>query len=238
MTPALPSAARYIALIPAAGVGARMAAACPKQYLDIAGQSMLQHTVNAFLASPEISHTYVVVSPGDAYVDTQLAPAEHLTLLRCGGATRRDTVSNGLAAIQAAAADWILVHDAARPGVHRGLLKKLIDAVGNHAVGGLLALPVVDTVKRVRDGRVETIARDGLWLAQTPQMFRCALLQQALAQVEQVTDEASALEAAGYTPLLIAGHACNLKVTVPSDLLLATEYLKLHRENEGMFDEK
>ncbi|MBR7792055.1 2-C-methyl-D-erythritol 4-phosphate cytidylyltransferase [Undibacterium sp. FT147W] len=222
---------RYVALIPAAGVGARMGANSPKQYLTIAGKSILQHTVNAFLNFPGISHTYVVVSEDDAVADTSLLAAERMTILRCGGATRRDSVRNGLAylADKLDANDWVLVHDAARPGLTSALLQKLIDQVGSDAVGGLLALPVVDTVKRIQDGKVETVSREGLWLAQTPQMFRYALLCKALDQAEQVTDESSALELMGYSPVLVEGHACNLKVTLPADLMMAAQYLQRNK---------
>lgn len=219
--------ARYFALIPAAGVGARMGGSIPKQYLRIADQPILRYTVQAFLADPEITHTYVVVSPDDAYVDEALNGLQGVTILRCGGATRRESVSNGLKAISASvgAQDWVLVHDAARPGLTTQLLAKLIRQVGDHAVGGLLALPVVDTVKRVNHGRVETVPRTGLWLAQTPQMFRHAVLAKALLAAVEVTDESSAIELSGRIPLLIEGHACNLKVTLPSDLALAELYL-------------
>ncbi|MES2933961.1 MAG: 2-C-methyl-D-erythritol 4-phosphate cytidylyltransferase [Pseudomonadota bacterium] len=218
------SHSRYFALIPAAGVGARMGAYCPKQYLHIAGKAILRYAVDAFLANAAINHTYVVVSADDAFID-EVVPAglARVTVLRCGGATRKDSVMNGLDAIQATLADddWVLVHDAARPGLTPMLIHKLIDAIGEHAVGGLLALPVVDTVKRQDASRVQTIAREGLWLAQTPQMFRYPLLRRALQEVEHVTDEASAIEALGLTPSLVEGHLCNLKVTLPSDLEIA-----------------
>ena len=219
--------ARYIALIPAAGVGARMGGQIPKQYLTIAGQPILRYTAQAFLAAPEIAHTYVVVSLDDAYVDEALAGLQDVSILRCGGATRRESVSNGLKALASScdAQDWILVHDAARPGLTTHLLTKLIQEVGDHAVGGLLALPVVDTVKRVNQGKVDTISRDGLWLAQTPQMFRHGVLSKALLAAEEVTDESSAIELSGRIPLLVEGHACNLKVTLPSDLALVELYL-------------
>ena len=220
---------RYVALIPAAGVGARMGGAIPKQYLTIANQSLLRYTVKAFLAAAELSHTYVVVSSDDAYVDEALDGLQGLSILRCGGATRKESVLNGLQAIAPLvnADDWVLVHDAARPGVTPQLLTKLIQQIGNHAVGGLLALPVVDTVKRVVQDKVETINREGLWLAQTPQMFRHGSLTQALlaAAEAEVTDEASAIELSGQIPVLIEGHACNLKVTLPSDLALVELYL-------------
>lgn len=219
--------ARYVALIPAAGVGARMGGAVPKQYLTIAGKTILQHTLEVFLAAPQIAHVYVVVSADDAYVADILPGSDRLSILRCGGASRRDSVSNGLAAItDLRPDDWVLVHDAARPGLTVALIDKLIAEVASHAVGGLLALPVVDTVKRLQDGKLETVARAGLWLAQTPQMFRYQLMRDALAGATEVTDEASAIEAAGYSPLLVEGHARNMKLTMPDDIAL----MRLHLE--------
>lgn len=205
-----------------------MGGTLPKQYLSLGNRSVLQHTVQAFLDCPAIAHTYVVVSSEDAYADSLLQKTERLSVLRCGGATRRDTVRNGLLALanQLHADDWVLVHDAARPGLNQRLLQKLIAEVAEHEVGGLLALPVVDTVKRVSNGKVATIAREGLWLAQTPQMFRYQLLCDALDAADDVTDESSAVEAYGYTPLLVEGHQCNLKVTLPADLELALSYLE------------
>ena len=225
--------ARYFALIPAAGVGSRMGAATPKQYLPISGIPILQHAVAAFLGAPQVVHTAVVVSAQDGYADGALHPANNLSVLRCGGETRKESVRNGLDALRSlpglelpiADDDWVLVHDAARPGLTPALIARLIEQVADHAVGGLLALPVVDTVKRADRGTVTTIPREGLWLAQTPQMFRYKLLCEALDAASEVTDEASAIEAAGYTPLLVEGHACNLKVTLPSDLALAQLYL-------------
>lgn len=220
---------RYVALIPAAGVGARMGGNIPKQYLLIAGQPILRHTVQAFLSTPEVAHTYVVVSTDDAYVDEALAGLTGVSILRCGGDTRRASVSNGLKVLHTVvdARDWVLVHDAARPGLTPDLIRKLMSHVGTHAVGGLLALPVVDTVKRLHDGRVETISRDGLWLAQTPQMFRHGALSSALIAASDVTDESSAIELTGERPLLVEGHVCNSKVTLPADLELIQHYLTI-----------
>jgi 2-C-methyl-D-erythritol 4-phosphate cytidylyltransferase len=223
--------ARYFALIPAAGVGARMAADGPKQYLPIGGKPMLRHTLDAFLASDRIAHTYVVVSPADGQIDALLPPAG-VTVLRCGGATRMDSVLNALGALQGQVGegDWMLVHDAARPGLTPELIAALIDGVGDHPAGGLLALPVVDTVKRAApDGGMATVPRDGLWLAQTPQMFRYRLLRDALSAAakapDAVTDDASAVEALGLSPRLIEGHPRNLKVTRPLDIGIAEMYL-------------
>lgn len=222
-------APRYFALIPAAGVGARMAASSPKQYLPIGGKPMLRHTIDAFLSSRLISHTYVVVSADDGHIDA-VAPGGPVTVLRCGGATRMESIRNGLQALAGAIAsdDWVLVHDAARPGLDAALIEKLITTVGSDPVGGLLALPVVDTVKRSGAGEVQTVARDGLWLAQTPQMFRYKLLGEALAAATDpnlVTDDASAIEAMGLSPRLVEGHPRNLKVTLPADIRIAEMYL-------------
>jgi 2-C-methyl-D-erythritol 4-phosphate cytidylyltransferase len=222
-------APRYFALIPAAGVGARMAADGPKQYLPLGGKPMLRHALDAFLSSEMISHTFVVVSAADGQIDA-VAPAHGVTVLRCGGATRMESIRNGLQAMAASVreGDWVLVHDAARPGLDRALIEKLIAEVGVHPVGGLLALPVVDTVKRAAAGAVTTISRDGLWLAQTPQMFRYRLLRDALAAATDaaaITDDASAVEAMGYAPMLVEGHPRNLKVTLPLDIRIAEMYL-------------
>lgn len=221
---------RYIALIPAAGVGARMAADGPKQYLAIGAKPMLRHTVDAFRSSPLIAHVYVVVSAGDGYIDGVLPAAAGVTVLRCGGASRMESVQNALRQLGEVLTDrdWVLVHDAARPGLDAALIEKLITTVGDDPVGGLLALPVVDTVKRAAGSAVTTVARDGLWLAQTPQMFRYRLLCDALAAATDasvITDDASAVEAMGLSPRLVEGHPRNLKVTLPADIRTAEMYL-------------
>lgn len=220
---------RYIALIPAAGIGARMGAVSPKQYALLAGKPMLQHVMETFSAAALISHTFVVVSAEDGYV-AALPSVARTSVLTCGGSTRQASVTNGLMAISAEVQedDWILVHDAARPGLTVALIEKLIAFVKDDAVGGLLAVPVVDTIKRSDGhGRAEvTVPRDALWAAQTPQMFRYGQLLHALQQVGAATDEASAIEAMGYKPKLIEGSARNFKVTLPQDLLMAELYLK------------
>ena len=220
---------KYVALIPAAGVGARMAAGSPKQYLPINGKPMLRHTLEAFLSSPLIAHTYVVVSADDAYIDAIL-PEQGVTVLRCGGATRMESIRNGLHQLSTTITehDWVLVHDAARPGLNAELIARLIQETGEHPVGGLLALPVVDTVKRSVADEVSTVPRDSLWLAQTPQMFRHRLLLRALEAATDpnaITDDASAVEALGLAPKLVEGHPCNLKVTLPADIRIAEMYL-------------
>ena len=233
-TAVTPHGARYVALIPAAGVGARMAAGSPKQYLAIGAKPMLRHTVDAFLSSPLIAHTYVVVSAGDPYIDDVLPDAQQdgsrVTVLRCGGATRMASIRNGLQTMRDSSADTdhVLVHDAARPGLDAALIERLIVETGDHAAGGLLALPVVDTVKRAGEGGIATVPRDGLWLAQTPQMFTYALLCRALDAAPDpaaITDDASAVEALGLAPRLVEGHPRNLKVTLPSDIRIAEMYL-------------
>ncbi|QBE65218.1 2-C-methyl-D-erythritol 4-phosphate cytidylyltransferase [Pseudoduganella lutea] len=224
---------KYFALIPAAGVGARMAVGYPKQYLPLLGRPMLRHTVEAFLRSPLIEHTYVVVSAGDAYVaDVLPDDLEGVTVLRCGGATRMESIRNGLRLLAEAigAQDRVLVHDAARPGLTPAMIGKLVAEAGAEAAGGLLALPVVDTVKSTRGGSVATTPRDGLWLAQTPQMFPCALLRRALEEApdpDAITDDASAVELLGYSPRLVEGHPRNLKVTLPADVRIAEMYLSM-----------
>ncbi|AWL06777.1 2-C-methyl-D-erythritol 4-phosphate cytidylyltransferase [Massilia oculi] len=227
---------QHVALIPAAGVGARMAAGSPKQYLAIGAKPMLRHTVDAFLSSPLIAHTYVVVSADDPLIDGVLPDAQEqgsrVTVLRCGGATRMESIRNGLHALAdvLSAQDRVLVHDAARPGLNAALIERLIVETGDHAAGGLLALPVVDTVKRSAADAVATVPRDGLWLAQTPQMFSYALLCRALDAATDpaaITDDASAVEALGLAPRLVEGHPRNLKVTLPSDIRIAEMYLAL-----------
>ncbi len=228
--PSASSARRVFAVLPAGGVGTRLGAALPKQYLALAGRMMLDWTLLPFLAADWITATLVVVAAGDPHVDEALArhaPARRegrLIVVPAGGATRRDSVHNGLAAMRARFApaddDWVLVHDAARPGLRPEVLRRLRDALADDPVGGLLALPVVDTVKRAdARGRVgQTVAREGLWLAQTPQMFRFGPLADALARFADVTDEAAAIEAAGLAPRLIEGSHDNFKVTAADDL--------------------
>lgn len=222
-------ASRYYALVPAAGVGSRMGAGSPKQYLALGGKPMLRHTLDAFVSSPLIAHTYVIVSVDDGYIE-EVVPPDGVTVLRCGGASRFESVRNGMRQLEnvLAATDWVLVHDAARPGLSPALIEKLITETGDHPVGGMLALPVVDTVKRMINDEVATVSRDALWLAQTPQMFRCRLLADALEAVTDpntITDEASAVEALGLSPRLVPGHPRNLKVTLPDDVRIAEMYL-------------
>lgn len=218
---------RHFALLPAAGVGARMGAAHPKQYLDIHGRPMIWHAIRAF-DHPAIAWVYVVISQEDDWWDRyDWSAFPRLTVLRRGGKTRAQSVLNGLQAMVeegVAADDWVLVHDAARPCLPRALLDKLLAEVDGDEVGGILAAPVADTLKREGEGgRIqETVSRDRLWGAQTPQMFPHGLLTRALLQAgNRVTDEASAVEAMGLVPRLVESDLINLKVTYPRDLEVA-----------------
>lgn len=218
---------RHFALLPAAGVGARMGAEHPKQYLDIHGEPMIWHAIRAFEQHAAISRIYVVISAQDGWWDGfDWSVFAKLVVLRCGGMTRAESVLNGLRACAAevAAEDWMLVHDAARPCLSQALLDKLLAQLDVDPVGGILAAPVADTLKRqTADGRIaETVPRAGLWGAQTPQLFRHAMLLQALEKVgSEVTDEASAIEALGLRPKLVESDLTNLKVTYPRDLDVA-----------------
>lgn len=226
---------RFWALVPCAGTGTRAvrvqpgaAAVLPKQYQVVAGHPMVLHTLAAFAGVARLAGTLVAVAPGDAFFDGHAHPA--FFAVPCGGATRADTVLGGIKALQARGAsddDWVLVHDAARPCLSMAQLDGLIDAVGDDEVGGILAVPVADTLKRATpDRRIEaTVPREHLWQAQTPQMFRYGLLREALMRSRVVTDEAGAIEALGQRPLLVAADAANLKVTYPADLALAERIL-------------
>ena len=224
--------ASFFGLVPAAGCGARMNAPCPKQYLDIAGHPMIYHAIRGLLASARVHSVFVVLAANDEWWDgfDWQDFADRLTVLRCGGATRADSVANGLAAMSVADDDWVLVHDAARPGLTGALVDTLIASVENDPVGGLLAIPVADTLKRAAGYRVaSTQSRDGLWQAQTPQMFRRGLLLHALdgRHHDVLTDEASAIEALGMSPLLVPSRSSNFKVTFAEDLALARAMLAL-----------
>jgi 2-C-methyl-D-erythritol 4-phosphate cytidylyltransferase len=226
---------KFVAIVPAAGSGARLGAPLPKQYVELARQPMIYHCLRAFAQVDRIDQTYVLLHPDDSIWETldRTCFAGRVTALRCGGETRADTVRGGLAMLgRSVDADhWVLVHDAARPLIAAAAINTLIDALARDAVGGLLALPVADTVKREQDGRVvQTVARDHLWLAQTPQMFHYGLLREALARAAEhsITDEAQAVEAMGLKPRLVHGDARNFKITYPQDLALAESLLGGH----------
>jgi len=226
---------RCFALIPAAGSGTRAGAPVAKQYVPLNGEPMLVHTVRAFLGAPGIAGVRVILAPDDAWPASPAArglmasAGERLRYEPIGGASRADSVRSGLRALrrEVAEGDWVLVHDAARPCIRADTIAAMIAELRADPVGGLLALPVADTVKRAGpDGRVAaTIPRDHLWLAQTPQMFRLGMLLDAYEKAGAVTDEAGAIEASGLRPRLVAGDVRNIKVTYPADFVLAERYL-------------
>ncbi|HWL29293.1 MAG TPA: 2-C-methyl-D-erythritol 4-phosphate cytidylyltransferase [Burkholderiaceae bacterium] len=234
---------KLIAIVPAGGIGTRAAgqtaagsaSALPKQYRLLKGEPMLRWAVKALLAEPRIGEVRVAVAPGDAWVAQALAGLPRTVWRPCGGATRADTVRNALEDAVLDADDWVLVHDAARPGLPADALARLVDTCLHRGAGGLLALPVADTVKRALAPGADvprvagSTSRDDLWLAQTPQMFRAGLLLAALrgACCDQaaLTDESSAMERAGHAPCLVTGSARNFKVTWPEDMELMEKWL-------------
>ena len=226
-------------LIPCAGNGSRAGTVQPKQYQWLAGQPMVMHTLQALAQVPGLASGWVIVSPGDDFAWPKAQWPDRFRLTDCGGASRAESVFNGLSAMLAAGVgpdDWVLVHDAARCLVQPAEVLALVLACSDDAVGGLLALPLPDTLKTQRPAsepaRVEsTVPRTGKWLAQTPQMFRLGALYAALAEVAStgfagITDEASAMERLGLSPLLVAGSAQNFKVTYPADFALAEAILR------------
>ncbi len=221
--------ARFHVVIPAAGIGNRMASVLPKQYMPILGKPMILHSVQTFFACSRIASIHLALNSGDEFWHSlKLAPNSRLYLHYTGGESRAQTVLNTLNAIVIAEDDWILVHDAARPGLDESLLNHLLDTLQEDAVGGLLALPLADTLKLSnQEGRSEkTIPREHLWQAQTPQMFRYATLKKALAEFNGTpTDEAEAIEALGLRPKLVTGKLRNLKVTYPQDLAVLSALL-------------
>jgi len=218
-----------IAIVPSGGSGSRFGAPLPKQYSVIAGRKVIDHTLAALLACPEIEHVVVNVQHDDAHIDDTATTFPSVTFLRNAGATRAETVQNALQAMgkRVKRDAWVLVHDAARPCVLASDVARLVARVGAHAVGGLLASPVTDTLKRAtRENEVaETVPRADMWRAQTPQMFRYETLVHALACSPDVTDEAQAIEALGMSPLIVEGSARNIKITQPEDAALAAFYL-------------
>ena len=231
---------RFFVLIPCAGSGSRAGTVNPKQYQLLGGKAMVWHTLQAFRQVAAVSGIWVVTTPGDddfaqACPDFS-QPADVQAAV--GGATRALSVRNGLQALLAQTAkpsDWVLVHDAARCLVTPEQINALIEACQSDAAGGLLALPLSDTLKSSAEGRaLTTIARADKWLAQTPQMFRIGALLAALdAAGDAVTDESSAMEAQGFKPLLVTGSAQNFKVTYPEDFALAEAILKSRVNDES-----
>jgi 2-C-methyl-D-erythritol 4-phosphate cytidylyltransferase len=212
----------------------------PKQYQTIGRHPMLRYSLAAFDACSEFSQTLVVLAPGDHHFDDRRFAGLRFAVQRCGGTTRQASVFNGLAALTGFGArddDWVLVHDAARPGLTPQMIRTLVGELKNDPVGGILALPVADTLKRIEaegvahdEGRIaRTESRNGLWQAQTPQMFRLGMLRDAITRAQQdghdLTDEASAIEWLGHAPRLIQGSLRNFKVTYPEDFALASAML-------------
>lgn len=215
-----------------------MRAEVPKQYAPLAGRPLLQHAVHVLCMHPRIEQVFIVLSPDDQRFNTLdwSACGNKLSALYCGGETRAASVFNGLLAANDAigGADWVLVHDAARPCLQAADIDRLIAEVGDSETGGLLAVPVADTLKRANAGGevLQTEAREHLWRAQTPQMFRYRVLIEALrrADIAAVTDESSAVEQTGAKPKLVTGSAGNFKVTYPEDLVRAELILKANRQ--------
>jgi len=230
-TPApAPARRRVFALVPCAGSGKRAGAPVAKQYVEVGGRPLVVHTLAALASVKRFSKILVVVAPEDQHYEQLVLPDDaRLALARCGGDTRAATVANGMAKLAgfgALANDWVLVHDAARCLVRAEWIDALIDACREDRIGGLLALPVGDTLKRAEAGRaVATLSREDVWQAQTPQMFRFGVLADALARMPQATDEASAIEAIGLRPLLVAGSSENIKVTHRDDFAIAEALL-------------
>lgn len=222
---------RCFALVPCAGFGQRAGTVVPKQYAPVAGQAVVAHTLDALARVPGVTKTLVVLSTDDNLFEAHV-PDFAGWVVRCGGATRAASVTAGLEALVALGADrwdWVLVHDAARCLLRAEWVNALIEACQSDDVGGVLALPLADTLKQSdKEGRVaHTIDRAGKWVAQTPQMFRIGSLQRALAQAgEAVTDEASAMECVGVSPRLVRGHMENFKLTWPEDFALAEQLMR------------
>ncbi len=231
---------RFWAVVPAAGIGTRMGGDTPKQYLPLLGRPIIVHTLARLCNHPRISGVVVALAADDRWwpkIRTQFARAP---LMAAGGDQRRDSVLSGLDTLSEHASneDWVLVHDAVRPCLRAEDIDRLIDELSADEVGGLLATPVKDTMKRVSgDNRVrETFSRESLWHAQTPQMFRLGALRDAIRltidEDRDVTDEAQAMELTGARPRLVRGHEDNIKITRPEDLKLAEMFLS-RREQES-----
>lgn len=232
---------KYWAVIPAAGVGSRMGADIPKQYLSLNGKKVIEHTLQTLLDHPRISGAVVALSKDDRWWDTVHVDTSKPIYTTNGGSERCLSVLNALELLSqyAGVHDWVLVHDAARPCVRREDIDRLMEELTDHPLGGLLAIPVRDTMKRADAQRNVEITEDrtGLWHALTPQMFHLKPLMDALQRTLEshtlVTDEAQAVEMTGARPLLVEGHADNIKITRPEDLQLAAFYLSQRESRES-----
>ena len=236
--------AKYFGLVPAGGVGRRFGGDTPKQYAALGGISVLQRSVAALLADSRVQQVFVVHAPDDQQAQALFADHPQVKCLPVAGKERANTVLNALNHLlenfMLNETDWVLVHDAARPGLSAQALKALIDQASEHVAGGLLALPVADTLKKTmvaEEGEViaqQTVPRAGLWAAQTPQMFRAQALGLAISEClykgVQLTDDASAIETMGIGPLIVPGHVENMKITLASDLNVVARLLGLNQE--------
>jgi 2-C-methyl-D-erythritol 4-phosphate cytidylyltransferase len=225
-------AARYFGLIPAAGKGSRFGGEMPKQYQALHGRAILAYAIDALASQTPLARVYVVHAEDDRRCAQVAGTGYRVATMPCGGATRAESVKNGLASLRGELKDddWVLVHDAVRPCLPRDALRRLLEEIGDDPVGGLLAIPVADTLKREdANGRVAaTEPRAGLWQAQTPQMFRYGVLWEAYQNSGglETTDEAEAVEKIGKQPKLVPGSSANFKVTFPDDLTIAEAILR------------
>lgn len=234
----------FIALIPAAGSGSRIGGEVPKQYQSLVGKPMIYHALDTLYCIDRISTICVVLAPDDVEWEQYdwSKFADKIQIFNCGGTTRATSVTNGLKVLRTTKhvqdQDWILIHDAARPGLSSILVEQLLDQLMDDRVGGLLAIPLADTLKRADEiDRVKhTEPREHLWQAQTPQMFRAKLLLDALEKApDNITDDASAVEALGFSPKLVMGDTNNFKVTYPQDLKLAELILQERLQSKVNF---
>jgi len=236
---------QFIVVVPAAGVGKRMLSSCPKQYLTIDNQSILSHTINRLLSHKSIAKVILALSGDDDYFSQTMLVNNPDIIRVSGGKERVDSVLSGLQVINNI--EWVLVHDAARPCITHDDIDKLIEHCLNNDSGGLLAAPVVDTMKLSINNNVnevmevsETIDRSNLWHAFTPQMFKVEELKQAIEQAQEkgliITDESSAIEYAGLPCLLVSGRRDNIKITRPEDLVLASFYLEQQHLNQQLIE--
>lgn len=233
--------AKFFGIIPCGGTGQRFGGPTPKQYIQLGARTVLEHSVEALLSDPRVHTVFVVVSPNDTEAEALLGSNPKVNVLPLAGKQRTNTVLNALNHLlenfKIAETDWVLVHDAARPGLGAQALTRLIDEASQHVAGGLLAMPVADTLKSTEtteDNTViaqRTVPRQGLWAAQTPQMFRAQALSLAITEClykgMDLTDEASAIETMGISPLIVEGHLENMKITRPSDFQALKKLLGL-----------
>lgn len=231
---------RCHALLPAAGGGTRFGAPVPKQYALLDGKPVLLHAIERLSAAMPSASLHVLLAPDDHFYEHAVGAHARTAVMRCGGATRAETVRHGLEALARIAHDddWILVHDAVRPCIDAASLARLFAELTDDPVGGLLAVPMASSLKRSGGDRrvVRSESREGLWHAQTPQMFRFHVLHEAFARgdVDQVTDESQAVEALGLNPRLVPGSRTNIKITYPDDLELAAAILAQQRQTAAL----